>query len=160
MKYQILDHGVENSQYFQGCGVSFTEFDNVVTGIGDSLQAALEDALEQMAQTSVSIPDELESEVSAADDTEDVPEDSEDCYHYASIRWTDENEFELIVGNIGTVYSGNSRTEVDKYFAEYVQQSKSGIGRASGENVTLMQNDEPVNEFVGALARNEADNEA
>lgn len=32
--YQILNHGVENSQYFQGCGVAYTTFSEVTTGIG------------------------------------------------------------------------------------------------------------------------------
>lgn len=47
--FEIVDHGIEGSQYFQGCGVSFTEFSEVVTGIGDNPAAALDDCLEQMA---------------------------------------------------------------------------------------------------------------
>ena len=153
MRYEIIDHGVDNSQYFQGCGTAFTSFDNCVTGIGDSFRAGLEDALESMAQMVKSIPDELESEVADADETITVEEDSEDCYHYVSIRWTDADEYEVICGNIGSVYSGNSRSEVDKVFAEYVFASESTFGRASGEDVTIMQNGEPIKEHIGSLSK-------
>jgi len=46
--FEIVDHGIEGSQYFEGCGVSFTEFSEVVTGIGDNPAEALADCLEQM----------------------------------------------------------------------------------------------------------------
>lgn len=51
--YQIVDHGVEHVQYFQGAGVSFTRFtdDTCYTGVGDSPAEALEDALEQLAMS-------------------------------------------------------------------------------------------------------------
>ncbi len=49
--YEILRHGVEHSDYFQGCGVSFTDFDHVVTGIGDTEKEAFEDALEQLCMS-------------------------------------------------------------------------------------------------------------
>ena len=48
--YEIIDHGVEHSSYFQGCGTSFTEFSDVATGIGDNAAEALEECLEQLAQ--------------------------------------------------------------------------------------------------------------
>ena len=46
--YEIVRHGVEWSDYFQGCGVSFTEFDEVSTGIGDTEKEAFDDAIEQI----------------------------------------------------------------------------------------------------------------
>ena len=49
--FKILDHGVEHSQYFQGCGISHTPFTDVATGIGDTPGEALDDALEQLAQS-------------------------------------------------------------------------------------------------------------
>jgi len=49
IKYEIIDHGIENPDFFQGCGVSFTDFDICFTGIGDNPREALEDALEQAA---------------------------------------------------------------------------------------------------------------
>ncbi|CAE7860342.1 unnamed protein product [Symbiodinium microadriaticum] len=48
--FEGLDHGIENPQFFQGCGTSFTSFDHVATGIGDNPAEALEDCLEMIAQ--------------------------------------------------------------------------------------------------------------
>ena len=48
---RVVDHGLENSQYFQGHGVSFTSFDTTFTGVGDTFYDALEDALEQLHMT-------------------------------------------------------------------------------------------------------------
>jgi hypothetical protein len=45
--------------------------------------------------------------------------------------------YEVVVGNIGTVYSGNSLREASRCFSEYVKQSKSPFGRASSEDVTM-----------------------
>lgn len=81
-EHQTVDHGVDNSQYFQGCGTAFTDFADVATGIGDSASEAFEDACEQLAQLgwdTSTLTDDLSDEI-------DVPEDSEDCYHYVSIR--------------------------------------------------------------------------
>jgi hypothetical protein len=46
--------------------------------------------------------------------------------------------YEVIVGNIGTVYQGSSVTEAKKLFDEYKQLSIDNYGRAGGESVTLM----------------------
>lgn len=46
---QIIDHGIEWSAFFQGCGTTFTKFDSVATGIGDTPAEAISDALEQIA---------------------------------------------------------------------------------------------------------------
>lgn len=48
--YEIVDHGFESPQYFQGCGTAFTEFDDVATGVGDTAREAFEDACESLAQ--------------------------------------------------------------------------------------------------------------
>ena len=47
--FEIVDHGIEHNQYFQGCGTSYTEFDECVTGCGENALEALNDALEQIA---------------------------------------------------------------------------------------------------------------
>lgn len=44
----------------------------------------------------------------------------------------------IIVGNIGTVYTGNVREFAEGAYRDYVQQSCTGMGRASGEQVTWM----------------------
>ena len=45
--------------------------------------------------------------------------------------------YEVIVGNIGTVYIGTDYTEADATTAEYVDQSTGNYGRAAGEPVTM-----------------------
>jgi hypothetical protein len=57
--------------------------------------------------------------------------------------------FEVVVGNIGTVYSGTNLSEATTHFDEFVEQSKLGNCRASGEDVTLMKNGEPMREYSG-----------
>jgi hypothetical protein len=79
-KYEIIDHGVENSDYFQGCGVSFTEFDSVYTGIGDTPAEALDDALDQ-----ASYEYNTESIANNLSDDSELPDDSE-MHHFVSIR--------------------------------------------------------------------------
>ncbi|MCK9597364.1 hypothetical protein M0R19_09340 [Candidatus Pacearchaeota archaeon] len=48
MEYEIIDHGKEASDYFQGCGTCFTDFNHVVTGCGFNQKEAYEDAVEQI----------------------------------------------------------------------------------------------------------------
>ena len=52
-----------------------------------------------------------------------------------------QKEYKVIVGNIGTVYVGDSLTEALRDFNEYVRISDSGIGRAGYETVTLIKGD-------------------
>jgi len=47
--YEIENYGVENSSYWQGAGTSFTDWEDVATGIGMSEKEAAEDALDQLA---------------------------------------------------------------------------------------------------------------
>lgn len=48
--FSIINHGPEHSQYFQGQGTSYTPYDNVVTGIGDTAHEAYTDCVEQVYQ--------------------------------------------------------------------------------------------------------------
>ena len=48
--FEIVDHGINLIQYFQGCGVSRTKFTDVAKGCGDNPAEALADALETLAQ--------------------------------------------------------------------------------------------------------------
>ncbi len=57
--------------------------------------------------------------------------------------------YEVVVGNIGTVYSGHSQSEANAKFDFYVADSKTGIGRSGGESVYLMEDCEPVREYQG-----------
>lgn len=49
-EHEVIVHGVEHEQYFQGCGVSFTSYTDVATGIGADARQAFDDALESLAQ--------------------------------------------------------------------------------------------------------------
>jgi hypothetical protein len=65
--------------------------------------------------------------------------------------------YDVVVGNIGTVYSGTDAAEAQRTFATYVQQSLSDSGRAGGEDVTLLRGDEVAQEHVGSLSRQRED---
>lgn len=94
-EYEIVDHGIEHEQYFQGCGTAFTRFETVATGIGNGLKQALNDAADQLAEQGYEISNELQSEIDSLDskETEETHTDcgdeecySQDVYYYASIR--------------------------------------------------------------------------
>jgi len=55
---------------------------------------------------------------------------------------------EVIVGNIGRTYLGDSHHEAREDYDEYVKQSRSRQGRAGGEDVTLLANGEIVEEHL------------
>jgi len=61
---------------------------------------------------------------------------------------------EIIVGNIGTVYLGDSAQEAkDDYYA-YKQKSEHEFGRASGESVVWLKDGEIVREHYGTIDQN------
>jgi len=57
--------------------------------------------------------------------------------------------YDVVVGNIGTVYSGGSFTVAHLRFAEYKTQSLDGYGRAGGESVILFKDGEIIAEHFG-----------
>ena len=92
-EFEVIDHGIEHSQYFQGCGV--TSFANVVTGIGNNPAEAIDDCLEQIAQCGFDT-EGMESRILAQEGLEAIPEApsvaEEDCdaHYHVSIRWNEE----------------------------------------------------------------------
>ena len=44
-----LESTWDHSQYWQGAGLAYTEFDDIATGVGSSEREAAEDACEQLA---------------------------------------------------------------------------------------------------------------
>lgn len=54
--FEIINHGIDSSSYFQGCGVAFTPFIDIATGIGDTALGALHDAWESLAQNGWTMP--------------------------------------------------------------------------------------------------------
>ena len=57
-------------------------------------------------------------------------------------------KYQLIVGNIGTVLETEDEPTASENYSAYVQISQSTHGRASGEQVTLMMNGEPIMEYI------------
>lgn len=58
-------------------------------------------------------------------------------------------KYQVIVGNIGTVYDGTSYAQATRDFDHYAQQSRDGVGRAAFEEVTLLEDDEIIREHTG-----------
>jgi len=93
--FEVIDHGIEHTQYFQGCGVSFSPFTNVVTGIGDNPAEAIDDCLEQMATNGCDVPGMekriLEQEgwdiMPTTPDRQTIYGDIDEIYCHVSIRW-------------------------------------------------------------------------
>lgn len=63
------------------------------------------------------------------------------------------SKYQVIVGNVGIVYSGSHYDKAMHAFTVYQHQSESEVGRASGENITLMCNDEIEREYIGSIER-------
>jgi len=59
------------------------------------------------------------------------------------------NEWEVVVGNIGTVYKCSDASYAVEAYNDYVKISKNGKGRAAGESVTLLKNGEIHREHLG-----------
>jgi len=57
------------------------------------------------------------------------------------------NKYQVIVGNIGTVYNGDSKLDAESVFADYVKMSMLNYGRAAGELVALLADGEPYEEY-------------
>ena len=57
--------------------------------------------------------------------------------------------YQVIVGNVGTVYDGDNRKEAEDAYADYVDFSKALMGRVGGEAVTLFCDGEILLEHPG-----------
>ena len=69
------------------------------------------------------------------------------------------NNFQVIVGNIGTVYDGNNYMQAKCKYTSYVKASRANVGRAAGEPVTLLHNGDIRSEYMGEIAACEQSNE-
>lgn len=106
-KFELIDHGIEHSQYFQGCGITYADWDhtgweNVVTGIGDNPAEAINDCLEQMAMGGDDVKG-MEARIMGQEGWEQFPDtpfvcgecegaELEECqgcelHYHVSIRW-------------------------------------------------------------------------
>ncbi len=57
------------------------------------------------------------------------------------------DRYEVIVGNVGTVYDGPEKMRAKENFRNYKKYSQEGRGRAANEEVTMMLNGEIVDSF-------------
>lgn len=58
------------------------------------------------------------------------------------------HNYQVIVGNIGTVYEGTNGFEAIKEYNQYVSISKEGTGRAGNEQVTLLRDNDIYKEYL------------
>lgn len=91
----IVWHGVDHEQYFPGCGVALTKYDDAVTGCGNDWREALDDALECAAQNGwhdaelhtqgqeppKALRDDIDSHLESLGHTVDC---DDDCEHWES----------------------------------------------------------------------------
>jgi len=56
-------------------------------------------------------------------------------------------KYEVIVGNIGTVYDGNNPVEANTAYGEYKRQSATNYGRAAGESVAMFKDNDIAFEY-------------
>ena len=104
--FELVDHGIEHSQYFQGCSrwVGYIEYySHIVTGIGDNLAEAIDDCLEGIAQQDFDVEGmeerileeegwtELptEPEVEYVDENDECCEEDSELHYHVSIRWNE-----------------------------------------------------------------------
>lgn len=88
-EFEAIDHGIENEQYFQGCGIACTSFTDVATGFGASSDEAIEDAIEQLAMAYWDVDNLRERILSDEPNYKNVRVHSrhgDDAYYYVSIR--------------------------------------------------------------------------
>lgn len=93
-EFEVVDHGISHSQYFQGCGLSFTDYEGIATGCGNDPRESVDDALEQLACGGWDV-EGMEKRIVAdgwfgnrrkIPAKPSVPARSDDCYYYLSIR--------------------------------------------------------------------------
>jgi len=92
-EFELVIHGVCRPDYFEGCGVTFTNFEQSTTGIGENLKDAVGNCLEMMIVSGYDIQDMeeriLEQEGWTDFPTEPhIPENEEDRYYFVTIRWS------------------------------------------------------------------------
>jgi len=88
--YEVILHGYDHADYFQGCGTFFTKYTECYTGAGSTEYEAYDDAMNQIYSTcSEEKIKELNFEELTTEDfsSYSVPEDAEDVYYYVSIRF-------------------------------------------------------------------------
>lgn len=92
VEWEIVDHGMMLSDYFGGCGVCFSSYEDCYTGVGDNPREALMDAINiaEDCQWDCSRMDaearEMPEVPSVSAIQEETKQDMEDVYYFVSIR--------------------------------------------------------------------------
>lgn len=68
-------------------------------------------------------------------------------------------KYQVIVGNIGQVWEGVNPIRANGVYGHYRKMSKANIGRAGGEDVTILTDGEPTTEYFGSINLPEMDDE-
>jgi hypothetical protein len=79
-EYEIVDYGVEHGQYFQGAGVTFSQWMDCYVGVGANYNEAARDAIDNCATSgwdTTTIEDIPEDYSNVAH--KDCPEDDDMC---------------------------------------------------------------------------------
>lgn len=84
--YELVNHGVHHEQYFQGCGTALTGYTEVETGIGNTGEEALEDAIEQLASSGEWDVESLPLNLKLDRPYPAVSEEQDSHHYYVSIR--------------------------------------------------------------------------
>lgn len=61
-------------------------------------------------------------------------------------------KYQVVVGNIGTVYDGDNKKKAYTLFKEYCSLSKDNYGRAAGEDVALFEDGHLEEDFLGSIS--------
>ena len=87
LKYQYCYLDRCHSGYFQGFGVSFTDYDHAVVGVGDTEQEAFKDALDMMYQMGGSGHWRVAAKIEKAFERNGHEFDPASCYQEAVDEW-------------------------------------------------------------------------
>jgi hypothetical protein len=61
----------------------------------------------------------------------------------------------VVVSNIGIVYEGNNGFQALRYYNIYTKESRTEQGRAGGEDVTILRNNDIFREHIGSITQEE-----
>ena len=66
-------------------------------------------------------------------------------------------KWEVFVGNVGAVHTGNLKSFAYECYNDYVQLSRDGYGRCAGESVQLFNDGRLTEEYLGLVDEPDAD---
>lgn len=63
-------------------------------------------------------------------------------------------QYSVVVGNVGEIQA-TSLSNAEEIYRDYIELSSrhGGVGRAAGEDVTLLSDGYPIREFIGSISK-------